>query len=235
VRLSERTLGGSDASVSPNPPELLRRSCATPSSCRQRTRKSAFGRPILVARCATVIPYMPEPDYADEWLTRLYTARHCRWCKHPFEPVKRRGLCGHCYRLDLKMAKTYRNVTSGPQPPHWLAVNQLFDAAAQVHLAKGEGERYGDIHARHVSGFQLEQEIVFVISALIDQRYLEGYATSLGRALPPAKRRFVFHLFSLLSRAHLRKNRPSLSGQFIQQTIKERERLVQEWLEAPRR
>lgn len=176
---------------------------------------------------------MTQSDYADEWLRRLYTSKHCRWCRHPFEPVRTRGLCSHCYRLDRKMAKIFRNVTSGPQPPHWIARDQLLDMAAQIHLAKAEGERYGRIHETTVSGFDLEQEIVIVMSRFIDKRYLQGYATSLARALPPSKRRFVYHLFSLLSRAYLRKHRPSLSGQFVQQIIQDEGQplqLVEEWV-----
>jgi hypothetical protein len=152
---------------------------------------------------------------------------------HPFERVTTRGLCSHCYRLDRKMAKIFRNVKDGPQPPHWIARNQLLDMAAQIHLAKAEGEWYGKIHERVLSGFDLEQEIVFVMSRFIDKRYLQGYATSLARALPLPKRRFVYHLFSLLARAYLRKNRPSLSGQFVHQMIKDQDRpeqLIEEWL-----
>jgi hypothetical protein len=184
---------------------------------------------------------MESDDYAQEWLTRLYTAKHCRWCRHPFEPVRTRGLCSNCYRLDQQMKKyykSYRDVLASSQPPHPLAINRLVNMAAQIHLAKAEGEWYGSIHEKRLSGFDLEREIVFVMSKLIGKRYLEGYATSLARALPLSKRRFAYHLFSLLARGYLRKNRPSLSGQLVHQMIKDRDhpkRLVEEWKNSPER
>jgi len=134
--------------------------------------------------------------------------------------------------LDQQITKRFRDVMASRLPPHSLAINRLVDMAAQIHLAKAEGEWYGSIHEKRLSGFDLEHEIVFVMSKLIGKRYLEGYAASLARALPLSKRRFVYHLFSLLARGYLRKNRPSLSGQFVHQMIRDRDRpmrLVEEW------
>ena len=143
----------------------------------------------------------------------------CAWCKHPHKRLYRRGLCGHCHRLQRKLAERERVTASwearGEDEPAWNREVQwrLNVARNMVDLAKAEGEAYGDIHQRKVDGITLEYLFRHLGMSFLGKRFfLREYPSYGGSALfdlcfSPNQMRVMFYLVSVLMREFRRKKR----------------------------
>jgi hypothetical protein len=94
-----------------------------------------------------------------------------------------------------------------------LSLEYEFDykvALRKAQLARCEGSRYGNIHKKDISALDLEHELDDLSKLFVKKKSFYD-ATSIGWALPPTQRMYVFYLLSLIKREYLRRNRRRLA------------------------
>lgn len=85
-------------------------------------------------------------------------------------------------------------------------------ALRKAQLARCEGSHYGNIHKKDISALDLEHELDDLSKHFLNKKIFYGDATSIGWALPPPQRMYVFYLLSLIMRQYLRRNRRRLAA-----------------------
>lgn len=141
-------------------------------------------------------------DYIEDFFQGMAQKDLCAWCRHPWKPVATAGLCWHCYSIKRQLRKAERG---NNYQDHKIALRK-------AQLARAEGIQYGDIHRKDISALDLEHELHDLSKRYVNKRLSCVNATSIGWALPPTQRIYVFYLISLLQREYLRKHRHRIAA-----------------------
>jgi hypothetical protein len=148
-------------------------------------------------------------SFVEDFIDGLRQHTTCDWCRHPWEPISRAGLCSHCYNIRRKLLALTKLIKDQGS-----SIEREIDykiALRKSQLARAEGLHYGNLHKRTISALDLEHELTDLAKKLVNKRIFYGDATSIGWALPFDQRMYVFYLLSLVQRQYLRQNRHQMA------------------------
>ncbi len=158
-------------------------------------------------------------DYAAQFLKSLFQRPRCDWCQHVEQPLYRRGLCRHCYRISRQIVrseavrKQSHQVRGSIPTSHLLALDLSAKTARRMAvLAKSEGQAYGDIHVRSVGGLALERQFSRLSRCFVGRDLFDGDATLFDWSFTLNQKRLLDYLVSSLNREFARRHRQGIAA-----------------------
>jgi hypothetical protein len=138
----------------------------------------------------------------------------CSWCGTPYHDIYRRGLCRHCYEIELDKHRARKRVQerwrTGDGMP-WKALDLDLRAACHVAGMMEEIERSeGDLveferQADH-SGMKIEELLEYISRKLLHKNLYNNCATMLASLFSADQRKALIHLLSEVVDEHQRRN-----------------------------
>ena len=170
-------------------------------------------------------------DSAQKHLERVAANELCNWCRYPYKPIYRGGLCRHCYGIKAELKRLHKEVVDrrargDVHPKFGLGILE-FDYVTAINMAEAaqsEGRMYGSLYNRQVTPLDLEHEFSFISERFL-KKDLYRNSVDLFSDFTLAQRRLLKYIVSRLAREEFRRNRRNLAkpqGQTIQQALNER-------------
>jgi len=157
---------------------------------------------------------MTHDDNAAEFLESLSQEKTCQWCQYPYERIYRASLCRHCYNIRCALNRIRARVknceSSGGGHPKVdpIELDRQYRVAVEMEKgAKIEGNRYGGVADRQVTGLDLEEEMSSLSKSFLGKDLYFGRANLLNESFSPNQRKVLFYLLSLVQREDLRRTR----------------------------
>ena len=154
---------------------------------------------------------MPTEDIdskARQFVERKPTEPTCKWCKHPDERIKARGLCSACYGLDLSFEKARASLRES-RPEHQRILNEHRCRVLELSIenAKDEGDTRDEIRKAEATGIDVEFAFSHLSRLLVKKDLFHGHANMLDGHLAPGQKKFIYYYFNKLILEYRRQNR----------------------------
>jgi hypothetical protein len=147
---------------------------------------------------------------------------YCQWCKHPDEPIRRGGLCSHCYRLKLKAAACERQLAAFipgsdsrvSKVERCMLERAVKVASKMIELAKHEGDRYARF-AEPASGLEVEMELSFICQNWLGRNLFYGWANDFDWSFDETQKRLLLYIFCQMKIEYLREQRRKIAEAIV--------------------
>lgn len=126
----------------------------------------------------------------------------CAWCKHPDEPVKQKGLCSHCNRIRLELARLEKSAEQNGLTDFRLRVQR-----EKVSACKSEGSAHQRLVDDAVSGLDIEHDLRTISKRLVGKELFTGYAEWFHRGFTDDQLALLRYFLNRIVLEHQRKNR----------------------------
>lgn len=149
----------------------------------------------------------------------------CTWCKDYAKPVRCKGLCQSCYRLNRELYRFQQELDEAQatdKPWHISeAKRKLRICELMIEEAKTEGLRFPTTPDRNVTGGDLESAFRHLSEiALNNYDLFFGSTNTFDWHFTPGQKKLLFHLIGRILKEHSRRNRRKRAiGKQVQEEI----------------
>ena len=152
----------------------------------------------------------------DYYLACVDEGSRCEWCRFPYEPLRCKGLCSHCYRISreiIKAEKNHRRYKS-----HDTEFNLKIEKK-KAELAKSEGQTYWPLKNKNVTGLDIEHQFYFLSNHLIKEELFAHTANHFNEKFTQEQRRLLYFFITKLNRKWDRQHRMGTAIGLIMKTL----------------
>jgi hypothetical protein len=158
---------------------------------------------------------MTYDDNAAEFLESLSQEKTCQWCQYPYKRIYRAGLCRPCYDIRCALnrirarVKDFESSGGGHPKVDPIELDRQYRVEVEMEKdAKIEGNRYGGVAGRNVTGLDLEEEMSSLSRSFLGKKDLYfGRANLFDQSFSPNQRKVLYYLLSVMQRHYLRRTR----------------------------
>lgn len=125
----------------------------------------------------------------------------CAWCKNRRYPVKQMGLCGHCNRIRLALARDEKGKRT------WELSHKIRLQKAKIKRCKLEGFVREHCLDRPVSGLDIERDITLLSKLILRKELFYGDANWFTQGFTPDQRILLHYFLAEISNEYARQNR----------------------------
>ncbi len=141
-------------------------------------------------------------------------ADRCSWCSSPFHEIYRKGLCRHCYKIELDKCRLRKEVKNQWQKNTGTAWRKLdlplrvdcYVATEMEEIERSAGELQELNREPAHSAMTIEELLEYISRRLLHKNLYNNCATTLSSLFSSDQRKALIHLLSEVVDEHQRRN-----------------------------